>query len=228
MSSSAGPKIITDSIILHLDASDKKSYQGNGTFWNNRCRGDKGTGDKGTLANSPAYNAANLGFFQFNTNTSITIPNNTIYNTQTPTVEVWVKTNSTNQKGGWFEKGDTRSQYALLQEDNAIKWRITVGGTDTDLSVTTSTYMNTSNWYQVVGTYSSGFRRLYINGILVGSDNRSGTISTDSLGITIGSRGGGGDNYNGNLAICKVYNRVLTIDEIKTNFDATKSRFSIR
>jgi hypothetical protein len=225
MSSSAGPKIITDGIILNLDASDKKSFQGSGTLWNNRC----GKKDKGTLTNAPVYNDVNGGFFQFNNNTYITIPNDTIYNTQTLTVEVWVKTNNTNQRGVWFEKGNSTKQYALLQENATINWRIDIAGSPTNLTVSTATYMNTSNWYQVVGTYSSGFKRLYINGVLVNSASNSGTISTDALGITVGARGGGnGDNYNGNLAICKLYNVALTIDQIKHNFDATKSRFSIQ
>jgi hypothetical protein len=224
MSCESGPNIITKGLILHLDAADKKSYVGSGTLWNNRC----GKKDKGTLTNAPVYNAANGGFLQFNNNTFIAIPNDTIYNTQTPTIIVWVKTNNTNQQGVWFEKGNPTKQYSLLQENANINWRIEIGGNTTNLTVATATYMNTSNWYQVAGTYSSGFKRLYINGVLVNSASNSGSISTDAGGVTVGARGGGGGtNYNGNLAICKLYNRVLSAEEIQQNFNSTKSRFGL-
>jgi hypothetical protein len=90
--------------------------------------------------------------------------------------------------------------------------------------------MDTSNWYQVVGTYSSGFKRLYINSVLVSADTRSGTIPTDSVGGRIGAYGGGAPSYfyNGSLAICKVYNKALTAQEVLQNFNATKSRFNIK
>jgi hypothetical protein len=91
--------------------------------------------------------------------------------------------------------------------------------------------MNTSNWYQVVGTFTSGTRRLYINGVLVNSDTQSGTIDTNTNGMSIGVyggfNGGRGYYYNGNIASVKVYNRELTASEIQQNFNANRSRFGI-
>ena len=223
MSASSGPRIITDSLVFHLDAADVKSYLKSGSVWNDRS----GRGNHGTLVNAPIYSPTNLGNFQFLNNTYISTPNNTALDTQTPSVEVWVKTNATTQNGFWFEKGTVNTQYSLFQESNVIQWRMNIGGTTTNLSTTTATYMNTSNWYQVVATYSSGSRRLYINGILVNSDTQSGTISTNSVGAIIGSYNNGGYYYNGSLAICKVYNKALTLQEIKENFNATKSRFNL-
>jgi len=218
------PKIVTNGLVLCLDAASRKSYPGTGNVW----RDLSGNGNDGTLTNSPIYSPANFGNFQFATNTYISTTYNTALDTQTPTVEVWVKTNATTQNGFWFEKGFVNAQYSLFQEGGNIKWRQNFGGI-TNLSTTTATYMNTSSWYQVVGTYSSGFRRLYINGVLVNSDAQSGTIATSNLGCRIGAYGGGAPDYyyNGSLAICKVYNRTLTPDEINQNFKATKSRFGL-
>jgi hypothetical protein len=225
MSSSSGPRSITDSLVFSLNASDKKSYSGSGTTWLDRS----GRGNHGTLVNAPTYNSANRGNFQFLNNNYISTPNNTALNTQTPSIEVWVKTNATTQNGFWFEKGDVNTQYSLFQEGSVIQWRIHIGAGYSNLSTTTATYMNTSSWYQVVATYSSGFRRLYINGVLVNSDAQSGIISTNSGGGRIGAYGGPSPSYyyNGSLAICKVYNKALTLQEIKQNFNATKSRFNL-
>ena len=98
-----------------------------------------------------------------------------------------------------------------------------------DLNIVTNTYINTSNWYQVVGTYSSGFKGLYINGVLANFDTQSGTILTNNLGGRIGAYGGGSPSYyyNGSLAICKVYNKALSAQEILQNFNVTKSRFGL-
>jgi hypothetical protein len=226
MSTHGGPNIIEDGLVLALDAANPKSYPGSGTTWSDLSGG----GNTGELVNSPTYNSSNLGYFQFVTDDFARIANNTALDTQTPTVEVWVKTNATTQNGFWFEKGTVNSQYSLFQEGTGIQWRMNIGGI-TNLTTTTATYINTSNWYQVVGTYTSGTRRLYINGVQVNSDTQSGTIATNSGGMSIGVyggfSGGRGYYYNGNLAACRVYNRALTPDEIQQNFNAIRARYNL-
>jgi hypothetical protein len=218
--------VVRDGLVLHLDAANPKSYPGSGTTWNDLS----GLGNGGTLTNGPTYNSSNLGYFQFVTDDFAAISNNVALDTQTPTVEVWVKTNATTQNGFWFEKGTVNTQYSLFQEGGNIQWRMNIGGIKT-LSTPTATYMNTSNWYQVAGTYTSGTRRLYINGLLVNSDLQSGTIATNAGGMSIGVFGGfngsRGYYYNGNLSSCKVYNRALTASEIRQNFEATRGRYGI-
>lgn len=220
------PRIVTDGLILCLDAGNSKSYSGSGTTWNDISSNSM----IGELVNAPIYNSNNGGYFQFVTDDYARIQNNTLLDTQTPSVEVWVKTNATTQNGFWFEKGTVNTQYSLFQEGTTIRWRMNIGGI-TQLSVTTATYMNTSNWYQVVGTYTSGTRRLYINGVLVNSDTQTGTIATNAGGMSVGVFGGysgsRGYYYNGNLTMCRVYNRALSADEIKQNFNALRGRYGI-
>jgi hypothetical protein len=89
--------------------------------------------------------------------------------------------------------------------------------------------MNTSNWYQVVGTFTTGSRKLYINGVLVNSDTQTGTIATNAGGMSLGAHGGPTNAYfyNGSLAICRVYNRELSAAEILQNFNAMRGRFNV-
>ena len=224
MGAAAGPDIIEDGLVLCLDAGNRASYTGSGTVWN-----ELSNNMSAELVNSPTFNSQNNGFFQFVSDDYARIPNNTLLDTQTPSVEVWIKTNATTQLGFWFEKGTVNSQYSLFQSNGTLIWRQNVGGSLIDLTITTSNFINTSSWYQVVGTFTSGRRRLYINGNLVNSDTQTGTISTNSGGMSIGAYGGfsgaRGYYYNGNLAICRVYNKELTPAEILQNYNATKGRF---
>jgi hypothetical protein len=222
------PRIVTDGLVLCLDAANRKSYPGSGNTWTDLS----GLGNNGELVNSPTYNSSNFGYFQFVTDDYARIQNNTALDTQTPTVEVWVKTNVTSQNGFWFEKGTVNTQYSLFQEGTVIQWRQRLtSGTLTSLSTTTANFINTSNWYQVVGTFVSGSRRLYINGVQVNSDTLSGTIDTNAGGMSIGVYGGYNGSrsyyYNGNLSVCKVYNRTLSAAEIQQNFNAARSRYGI-
>lgn len=218
------PSIVTNGLVLCTDAGNPRSYSGSGTQWNDATS----SGFNFTLTNGPVYSSSNLGFFTFDgVNDFASASNNTALDTQTPTVEVWVKTNATNQNGFWFEKGTVNSQYALFQEGGFIKWRMNIGGI-TELATTTASFMNTSNWFQVVGTYTSGSRILYINGVQVNSDTQTGTISTNSSGMFIGAHGTGtGYWYNGALSICRVYNRVLSSAEVLQNFNAARGRYGV-
>ncbi len=165
---------------------------------------------------NPSFDGANH-FIRWN--------NNTALDTQTPTVEVWVKTNSLSQNGFWFEKGTVNTQYSLFQSGSALYWRTHIAGGINDLTAVIASYMNTSNWYHVVGTYTSGTKRLYINGVLVNSSAASGVVSTNAGGMFIGEYGGGAYRYNGQVAMTKVYNRNLTPAEVLQNFNANKGRF---
>jgi hypothetical protein len=178
-------------------------------------------------ANNLTY--ASDGTIGFNGSSSvITSPNNTALDTQTPTVEVWVKTNSLNQNGFWFEKGTVNSQYSLFQEGGVIQWRQRLADTTlTNLSTTTASFMNTSSWFQVVGTYTSGSRVLYINGVQVNSDGQGGTLATNANGMTVGSYNSGAYFYNGNIGIVRVYTRALSANEVMQNFNATRGRYGV-
>lgn len=230
MALSHSPSIVTNGLVLCVDAGNPRSYSGTGTSWNDATS----SGYNFTLTNGPSYTSSNPGYFTFDGVNDIAIAGyNTALDTQTPTVEVWIKTNATSQNGFWFEKGAVNTQYSLFQEGPSIQWRqfMSSGQGLVNMSTTTATYINTNSWYQVVGTYTSGSRILYINGVQVNSDTQVGTIATNSSGMSIGAYGGNsGSNsywYNGALSICRVYNRALSATEVLQNFNATRGRYGI-
>lgn len=224
MSNAYGANPVTSGLVFSFDPGNVKNYAGSGTTVTERV-GNAGVG----TATNTTYNSANGGYMSYNGASSIvTFNNNTALDTQAVTVEVWITTNATSQSGFWFEKGSVNSQYALFQEGTVIQWRLGPLG---DLSTTTATYMTTSTWYQVVGTYTSGDRRLYINGVQVNSNATTGLLSTNASGMSIGAYGGAlgahAYYYNGNIAIVRVYGRNLSSAEVLQNFNANRSRFGI-
>ena len=216
------PSIVTSGLVLCVDAGNPRSYPGSGTQWNDATS----SGFNFTLTNGPTYSSSNLGSFTFDgVNDFANAANNTALDTQTPTVEVWVKTNATTQNGFWFEKGSVNSQYALFQEGTQIQWRM--GPLGDCISYPTANTMTANVWYQVVATRVSGSQFLYINGVSVASGTQTGTLSTNSSGMYIGSYNSGGYFYNGALSICRVYNRVLSAAEVLQNFNAARGRYGI-
>ena len=170
------------------------------------------------------------GYFSFNGSSStLVFPDNTAFNSQTVTVEAWIKTNATTQNGFFFEKGTVNSQYALFQEGGSLVWRQTTN--IASLTATTATYLNTTNFAQVVGTFVSGDRRLYVNGVQVAADTVTYTMPTSPGGCSIGVYGGfngsRGYYFNGTIANLKVYNRSLSPSEVYQNFAALRGRYGI-
>jgi len=181
------------------------------------------TGNNLVTATSLTYAADNT--FRFNGSSDyIFMNNNTALDTQTPTVDVWIKTNATTQNGFWFEKGSVNTQYALFQEGTQIQWRM--GPLGDAISYATASSINTLGYFNVVATRESGNQRLYINGVNVATGTQTGTLSTNSYGMNIG-RHSSGYYYNGILPSVKVYNRALTASEVQQNFNAHRGRYGI-
>ena len=236
MSYHNGPKITTNGLIFCIDAADTNSYPGSGTSIYNLAD-TSSVGELGVAGLfQPTYiSTTNNKYFVFNgTNTLIRIPNSTSLDVNSVSVEVWIKTNNANQNGFWFEKGTVNTQYSLFQEGTNIQWRHNISGvgmTNLTTSSTTTAGLNATDWFQITGTYVSGSRKLYVNGVLKNSDTRTGNISVNAGGMSIGAYGGynGGRSYyyNGNLAIVRVYSKSLEDYEVLNNFKATKSRFGL-
>jgi hypothetical protein len=61
MGTQGGPGIVTDGLVLSLDAANKKSYPGSGTAWTDLS----GAGKSGTLTNGPVFSSDNVGIIDF-------------------------------------------------------------------------------------------------------------------------------------------------------------------
>ncbi len=217
--------IVTTGLVMHVDAGNTLSYSGTGTTWKDLT----GTVADGTLRNSPTYSAANGGHFQFNgSNQFVNWPNSTALDNQAITMEVWTKTNSLNQNGFWFEKGAVNSQYSFFQEGGNILYRL---NGSTTIQLTTSSFLNTTTWYQLVATYTPGAARVYANTTQIGTSAPSVTLNANPNGMSVGAYGGTAAGnaymYNGSIAIVRIYNRALTAAEVTQNYNEQKVRFGL-
>ena len=230
-----GPRIVTDGLVFNMDfGSTKFTVEQTSPRTGPTCKDLSGNNFTGELVNTPTFQSTvNNKNFAFATNDYIRIQNSVILNTNTVSVEVWFKTNGTNQNGFWFEKGNVNSQYSLFQETGSVAWRHNIAGVGMTTLYTNTVNMgiNTSSWFQIVGTYTSGSRIVYLNGVAKNSDTRTGTINVNTGGMSIGTYGGYSGShsyyYNGNIAIVKVYNKALSADEILQNYNALKGRFGL-
>lgn len=225
MSVAAGPECVNDGLVFSFDARNTKCYSGSGTSCSDSIIQNAGLVEGGATFSS-------TGYFSFVTDDYLRFPNDTSLDNQAFSVEVWAKTNATTQNGFWFEKGTVNSQYSLFQEGGSIRWRAHNGTSHVNMvSPTTATYIDTVDWFHIVGTCITGSQVVYINGASVGTGTTAATFSTNTGGMSIGAYGGytGSHSYyyNGDIAIVRVYNKVLTAPEVSENFNAIRGRFGI-
>lgn len=228
------PRIITDGLLLALDAGDKNSYIGSGTSWINLQNPSLST----SLSNGPTFDSSNLGNIRMDGTDDIIygpsgssfgpIPNHTF--------EMWVKTPGL---------GPGMSTGGLVGYDYGIISDITSGGNvryyvyNTDngypgvyLFVLGSSGVNMfdNQWHHVICTRNSTTSAIYIDGQIrasgSGGGQWSGTTIWSSMAISIGNNPN--DAYyrlNGNIGITRIYNTSFTQAMVSRNYLAQKSRY---
>jgi hypothetical protein len=225
----SGQKIITDGLVLSLDAAQLRSYPGTGTTWTDLS----GNGNNGTITNGPTFNSSNGGSIVFDgTDDYVDIGGPSSLNNIYATHEVWVKydriphtlneqiISRTNTNVGTFNIGKslTTSRIFANMRDST--------NTLTQLS---SSNAISSDWNQLAITYNGTDFILYINATQSAiATVASQTLNTGgTLSINLGRNTNNAAITKGNLAIARVYNRGLSDSEILQNYNAQKSRFGL-
>lgn len=90
----AGPKIITNGLVLCLDPGNTKSYIGSGTT----VADLSGNGNNATLQASPTFNTANLGSFSLNGTTQYLSTSYTQPSVEAYSIEAWFRTATVNNQ----------------------------------------------------------------------------------------------------------------------------------
>jgi len=228
-----GPRVVTDGLVLALDAADTSSYPGSGTTWFDLS----GNGNNGTLTNMDGANldSANGGSFTFDgtdeyISETSSLSDNFWQGSWTASFWVNFDTLNTTTSGGGDKPllhhgvNGTRTGLHLTQRNT----RIHFGLYSDDLQGTK--VLSTGTWYNVVFTLNNStyVKQNYLNGVFDNSHTGGGAY----IGTGTNTRIGGkvltfGLLFDGFMSSCNFYNRVLTASEIQQNFNALRGRFGI-
>ena len=223
MAISRGPKIVTNGLVLALDAADKNSYRGSGTTWTDVS----GNNNTGTLTNGPTFNGGNGGSIVFDgVDDYVNVANASSLNASAQTISVWY--NATVVPGrpavlvGKHDTAGSNNGYNLWTSNYA---QIKVANVGYDSGLGTGV---TNVWYHLTLAYTSNVSLTgYLNGVSIGTSGLA-NFSISSQPLRIGrSVDSFWSLFTGKIPVVTVHNRQLTDAEVLQNFQATRTRFGV-
>jgi hypothetical protein len=223
MSLSRGPKVVTNGLVLCLDAANKNSYRGTGTTWTDLS----GNSNNGTLTNGPTFNSTNMGVIVFDgTNDYVSSFPTQISGVGSKTICAFIYPTTTSRAGICGIRNSSDGWVFTINRN--ASGNLTYFHT-TGTAVEVSAGISINNWVQVCVTYSTITSTviLYKNGYQVGSTATSvSTIVGSSFKGVIGDEDASITTpFKGNISNLQIYNRDLSATEVLQNYNATKSRF---
>lgn len=234
------PKIVTDGLVLCLDAANAKSYPGTGNTWFDISGRGNHASKNGNAAN-PVWNAA--GYFAFaatdgstGVNNIFTVGNSaTLQNLTNTTVQFVCAMETKTPVGndyGWMcivtkgEEGNQRPGTSVHQDSGQRFYHIECpAGTNSSADLFTGADYtgNKYNLFQTVVSNAGGTQG-NLNGVQVST---SGVTTTGNTGTLFIGNNGSFETFKGKFACLYIYNRALTSKELTQNYQALKPRFGI-
>jgi hypothetical protein len=209
------PKVVTDGLVLYLDAANPKSYVSGSTTWGDLSRG----GNNGTLVNGPTFSSANGGSIVFDgVNDYVSFSN---YSQPTYTISssftwnIWVfplrNDNRDVYMGNRF--GGVGTNFNKLTSNN-WEYYTTIFGGAVPLNI----------WINITLIKNGTSLLYYRNGSLHAQTTSSIEKATQPFYI-----GGdpAGERSLSRISNVSVYNRALSATEVLQNYNATKTRFGL-
>jgi hypothetical protein len=227
--------IVTENLILHLDAAKRDSYPDSGTTWYDIS----GYGHHATLNNGMSIQDAGFKGKNFGldgSNDYATVNNNLVsligLGDSSYTLEAWIYVETS--------QGTTTNADSIVGLTSATGYGMQVGAQGASAVInygarsTSNFYSSTfsyNTWTHVVLSRIAGVSlKGYLNGSFDSSQGyTSQTLASPSDGnLTIGYSGDRITGYfDGNIPIVRVYKKGLTDAEVLQNYNAQKSRFGL-
>ncbi len=178
-----------------------------------------GNGHTGTVANTAWTASGKFGpALVFNgTNAKVTIPDAaTLHLSSAMTLEAWVKPASVTPS--WRDviyKGDDNYFLEAVYPGGGPAGGVTTGSSDAFAGGSAALPVNT--WSHIAATYDGANIRLYVNGVQVASQARTGTIAGSSNPLQIGGDAIYGQYFNGTIDEARIYSTALTAAQIQSD-----------
>ena len=236
--------VVSNGLVLNLDASDINSYFKTGTEWYNIAATSSIV--KGTLVNGPVFVTANGGSILFDgVDDYVNLGSNFRFNDTDITYDFWFKlTDNSDVYHEIITLGSANQsnsislwKYRSGLNSGKVFANINVAGFTQTMAISQLTgadILNTIVNYTAVFKKESGVYKLYLyrNGVLDASTTSNVTSYNMNNWANFEARIGSGSStypelWKGNIYSGKVYNRALSNTEILQNFNLTKSRFGL-
>lgn len=225
------PPIATTGLVFAVDAANKKSHLRSGTTWTDLVKSRAGS-KSGTYSfekgNSKKVSFSG-GYVDFSDNTDYDI-------TSDFTLNVWFKPSTGTGHGeypGIFCKDNAQDfgNWGIFGDVNGRYIRfgfLNTSDVQQEINYQSIYDLVRTDWVNYQGVFDASETRLtlYRNGVKVAESlSVSGTPSTNNNNIKIASRTTTSRYFNGDVAICQLYNTALIEEQVKQNYENLKRRF---
>ena len=196
-----GANIVTDGLVLCLDAGNKKSYPGSGSTWYDIS----GNGNHHTLVGNPTYSS---GALTFDGSTQGVLLNSALNNlTTVGTVVLWYKTSDI--------------QELWVMGNNSTSWYLSASNNNTYYHSNCGSPTNYVDLTAVSNPYASGYKNNAYHMWEAKYVNFTSWTRFDWFSYPSGWQLGG------TVTNIMVYNRVLSDADSKQNFTALRNRHGV-
>jgi len=243
-------RIVSNGLILNVDSSEFRSYFGSGRTWldlsGRNYNATASCATSGYIDNCTDYppftTSEGIRYWDFTVNSSgnnrmMTFPQ-LIPSTNSFTVEIWLKRNSTSvgDRESIFSNANGADGYRFGINTNGTLYYLIggIGGAGYSEGTVGSGYsVTTDTWTQAVMVWDrsaqlGSYRVIaHTNGVQRGTANiNSGNQAFAGDGLPGVSRWCCA-RYKGSISIIRAYNKALTSSEVLQNYNATKIKFRL-
>ena len=228
--------IVTNGLVLDLDAAKVASYPGTGTSWNDIS----GNNNNGTLTNGPTFSGigkqasivfdgvddyvndvGNVSAFSFIQNTGIF------------TIGMWIKPavlNKTHYFLGNTPTSVEKGFYYGFNSSNGLRFDIMRGNNSAVLIFTAASFISTTDWVNITAVGNGSTVTLYKNGSSFQTSTGMSNFPTgDSTRVLNVGRitSYSSETFQGSISVSQIYSRTLSAAEVSQNFNALRGRYGI-
>lgn len=223
------PRIVTDGLVLFLDAGNVKSYPGSGSTWFDLT----GNSNDGTLVNGPTYNSTDGGYIIFDGSNDFVTLSQTLVNPGDFTYCAWIyrRVVSPNGYTNVFTSTSQNEQFQLDLTGYQGGIGMYVNGA---YNSSTNNLVPLSRWVYVCWQRNGTGLYGYLNGVEQFNPSNGNNFGYSSISTAVSRVNKIGAyftstnyNLNGGIGLVQFYYKSLTLSEIQQNFNATRGRFGI-
>ena len=222
--------VVTENLVLHLDAGNSSSYSGSGSTWYDLTAGAHDC----TLTNSPIYSSNNGGYLTFDGLDEYgTISNHADFDFGTDdfTIEYWANCQDTSKTyqviggnhvggvgGGWYLYGMDQNGHVVIGQSAQVESAFTV---------------SQDTWYHMVISRISEQVFFYRDNVSeAGQSYTENITSSNALRVAMipnyGILNDGTYHWDGHIAQLRIYKGLgLTAAQVATNFTAGRTRYGV-